>query len=390
MPASTDHARGDSYVAVHRESIETLLSDLVSDCVEAEGLAIEEFNPVALTAALLKPSVRFLVTAAPDPLAFFLEQLHQKRAAAAAHALTAAALPTGDVGAYLEKHDLPRLVERALQKVCEEQPEDPTARMAQLLTADAAVTPRDDDDDDAPAAGKEGVKFAANERIVILVNSALADATVVRHLGGSKHEVRLRGNSQLQAVELNPYGCCRQRFQSAAAYATAATALCAREAKAHEDVEDGITGNRLRIKDQLLFITTENEAGSVCGSFFDPEGRLIEDGSTLRLELAGEREGECIVAVGPSVHVDRHPQLRGRHANYGMYPPAASGKGKCCVVRLEGPPSSCRLVRVDEETGETDRGMYVNSSRDLTHGEGAFEGMSCAMDDGVRELSAQR
>ena len=76
--------------------------------------------------------------------------------------------------------------------------------------------------------------------------------------------------------------------------------------------------------------------------------------------MAGDREGEHVVAFGPLMSVGSHPEQQYTHVSYFMAVRPQS-TGRPCRLRLEGPPTCCRLLKLDDND-EEEEGMYIKSS----------------------------
>ena len=264
---------------------------------------------------------------------------------------------------------------------------------------------RIDDEDLRRDLGREPIRrslaaaFAPNERIMRCARGTLVDATVKRHQGGTRFVVEDQHTGGLHKVELHPaVSCCKQLFPSAKAFMEAAAEYFKTETENKENacVEDGITGERLSIAEQLLYITTESESGKGAnGTFFNADGEVLGDGSRFALELTGKHKGKQVVAFGPKINISEHLE---NNYEYSYFKTSLRSEGEPCMVQLEGPPSCCRLIKVDTKTGNTMEGFYLNASgnlRERRDGDGDFAcerafGCDCHFDEGEPPLKEHR
>eukprot|EP00959_Pyramimonas_sp_CCMP1952_P077709 1624384-Pyramimonas_sp.AAC.1 len=108
--------------------------------------------------------------------------------------------------------------------------------------------------------------YPPGHRLVVLYDGELRDATVVeRNTHGARY--RLRIGDRVVEIDLNCYNHCEQRMGSVDQFHAAAVAYAERLTKDDKfvKVEDGITGNRLRIADQTIQITTTSIQSSETG-----------------------------------------------------------------------------------------------------------------------------
>ena len=201
----------------------------------------------------------------------------------------------------------------------------------------------------------DSVSFQGGERLVMAATGTLVDATIVHQIEDKRFAVRLGAKKDVHEMELNAAGCCKNRFATAAAYTQAVKDYCNREKEKNTTVEDGITGNKLTIEDQLLFITTENQSGASAGTFLDRSGGALVDESTFEFRLAGAHDGvtgKRLTNNGPFIIINNHPENQAKHYRYVS---RLSTDGEPLTVKLEGPPT-VRRSGLTEPWGESLRG----------------------------------
>jgi len=106
-------------------------------------------------------------------------------------------------------------------------------------------------------------EYAHNERLLMLTPAEqLVDATVAERVGsiGSRYLLQLGDGLQVQ-VDLNPWNHAIQRSESAAAFREGCARYVTEQLEMLMEVHDAITGNRLKVEGQLIFIGTK-EAGT--------------------------------------------------------------------------------------------------------------------------------
>eukprot|EP00959_Pyramimonas_sp_CCMP1952_P037231 779048-Pyramimonas_sp.AAC.1 len=108
--------------------------------------------------------------------------------------------------------------------------------------------------------------YPPGQRLVVLCDGELRDATVEHNTHGARY--RLRVGDQVSEIDLNRYNHCEQRMGSVDRYNNATVAYAQRMTQDPKfaEVEDGITGNRLRIADQTIQITTTSIQSSETGA----------------------------------------------------------------------------------------------------------------------------
>ena len=118
----------------------------------------------------------------------------------------------------------------------------------------------------------------------------------------------------------------------------------------------------------MLYITTESQSGrGVNGTFLKPNGEVLVDGSYFKFEATGTHEGKKFTQRGPYKGVSKHPE----HENWNRsFHPEFDSTGDACVMQLEGPPSCCRLLKVNPTTGKAMDNMYLNFSGNVMEKEG--------------------
>ena len=117
--------------------------------------------------------------------------------------------------------------------------DDPTLGGRHLLRFDAPL--------DAPAKGAPGAAVGGGSGAAVAV--VATGAAAVAADGGAAEE---------EARDLNEYNHSMQRFDDAVAYEVARKVYCAGIVESENQVEDAITGNQLRIEDQLICVSTQN------------------------------------------------------------------------------------------------------------------------------------
>lgn len=117
-------------------------------------------------------------------------------------------------------------------------------------------------------------RYEGGERLLVLHAGKLVDASVdgeplnlgslhrlhLHHFPGAVPTVGAKGTPVI-TMDLNDFNHSVQRFESAAAYSAARTVYLAALVERLSYVEDAITGNRLRIEDQLVYIGIESHDG---------------------------------------------------------------------------------------------------------------------------------
>lgn len=163
----------------------------------------------------------------------------------------------------------------------------------------------------------------ARTRLMICFQGSLRDAVVVNEPTGLRcncHTLHILpdvlGDEQLVEYDLNEYNHVLQRFASVVEYNTAVDEHCRNLLTSGEMVEDAITGNKLKIADQLLYLTMETGA----------EGA---DGSTIagvqRADFAEVKEIRALVKLLLADSVSRD---RGMHEVQPVLLCAGPGTGK--------------------------------------------------------------
>ena len=107
----------------------------------------------------------------------------------------------------------------------------------------------------------DAAPFPCGERVMLVQDSGLVDATVVKHHGDGTYSVAIDGGHK-DRRELLPVNSCVQRFENVLAYRRACASYAQHIKDANAYVEDGITGKRLQIEKQMQYISTENEAAA--------------------------------------------------------------------------------------------------------------------------------
>ena len=214
---------------------------------------------------------------------------------------------------------------------------------------------------------KRTCSFELGERILVATSGTLADAVIMRHVKGSTYGVRIHATKAVE-MELHTVGCCKQRFATSAEYSHAVFEFVEKQAEKFSKVEDGITGIELEIEKQTLLITTENEHGTSSGTFTDlTTGKVLANGSIFELRLRGAHEGvegKRFVANGPFHHKSDHPEDVYESTHYQN---KLLASGIPVKVKLEGPPTNCRL-RIMCETDD----MYMEADTNLADRHGTF------------------
>jgi len=109
-------------------------------------------------------------------------------------------------------------------------------------------------------AGRVGrhVEYTRGTQLLVLASAELADATVTGRVGrtGSRRRLTLVDGSTIE-LDLNPYNHAVARFKSADAFRQARKQYVDEQLEELGLVDDAITGNRLRIEEQLIYIGTD-------------------------------------------------------------------------------------------------------------------------------------
>ena len=122
---------------------------------------------------------------------------------------------------------------------------------------------------EAPITARIGrcIEYAPSERLLVLVATELVaaelvDATVTERARsvGNRHHLQLRDGSQIE-VDLNPWNHAIPRFESADTFFEARDRYVTEQLSALSTFQDAITGNHLKVEEQLIFIGTK-EAGT--------------------------------------------------------------------------------------------------------------------------------
>ena len=127
-------------------------------------------------------------------------------------------------------------------------------------------------------------KYEAGERLLVLHRGVCQDAIVERWMGrkeGSRHLIRVleAGDSETAAGgkqverDLNEFAHTVQRFRDGEQYESTRSAYCSDIVAEQCHVEDAITGNILRIEDQLIFVS----AADVTGTNIGPKWASVRD-----------------------------------------------------------------------------------------------------------------
>ena len=100
------------------------------------------------------------------------------------------------------------------------------------------------------------IEYAPEQQLLVLDADRLVDATVQSRVGsiGSRHKLLVDG-SQIE-LDLNPWNHGLRRIESLDAFHEACARYLDEQFGALSEVQDGITGNLLKIEDQLIYIET--------------------------------------------------------------------------------------------------------------------------------------
>eukprot|EP00966_Prymnesium_polylepis_P025225 581763-Prymnesium_polylepis.1 len=112
-----------------------------------------------------------------------------------------------------------------------------------------------DDGDEVSMRIGPSFKHEVMERLLVLHDGKLCDATVDLRLQHNRHRLQIDGS--LVDVDLNPFNHCRQLSDDATQYESCRASYCAGLAEELMIVEDAITGNRLNVREQLICITMD-------------------------------------------------------------------------------------------------------------------------------------
>ena len=121
-----------------------------------------------------------------------------------------------------------------------------------LPATDGLTSRKSRGSDGNPILHSEFCHFEPGAKIIVVMDDALVDATVVScalHMD-SVYNISVRGKGTVQRA-LYPVGSCTQRFASSTAFVQVAKNFCSKVAHEKSTVEDGITGNVLKIEDNL-------------------------------------------------------------------------------------------------------------------------------------------
>ena len=140
-----------------------------------------------------------------------------------------------------------------------------------------AYTPGPVNPSDCTHIGTRAPRYDAGVRLLLLHRGLCSDALVEQWRGsshGSRHVLRLVDVDSRGAVvsaviktgavverDLNEFDHCIQRLGSAAAYEGARSSYCVAIVSEQCHVEDAITGNVLRIEDQLIHVSAADVSG---------------------------------------------------------------------------------------------------------------------------------
>lgn len=123
---------------------------------------------------------------------------------------------------------------------------------------------RDKAEDECAVIVTVAVQRALGQRLLLLHECKLTDATVVAIPSDRskpvRHHVSLPSGSQIE-VDLNEFNHCLQRLESAAAYKAARDSFCKHLRESCATLQDAITGAVLRVEDQTLQIRADLSRG---------------------------------------------------------------------------------------------------------------------------------
>ena len=154
--------------------------------------------------------------------------------------------------------------------------------------------------------------------LVVLAEGVLAHAEVVVRAGrvGNRFKLRRVGDPKTRyEVDLNPNNHAASRFEAAEAYTEACRTYLDLLVKELGEVEDAITGNRLKVEEQLIYITADARAGAA--------GRGITGVQRKGWRDATDMQSLATLLAAPSLN--RH---QGTHEAQGVLMLAGPGTGK--------------------------------------------------------------
>ena len=185
--------------------------------------------------------------------------------------------------------------------------------------------------------------YAPGTRLLVLQRFTMRDTTVIEWLGagggvedvilGGRHRLRYEagpsGEAEEEVRDLNDYNHSQQSFDSEAAYDETRCEYCAGIVASENEVEDAITGNKLRIEDQMICVATQNLGETIKHS--DPTWNSIKDVHEL-----------VDLLLAPS-----HKRTRGVHLAQPTLVRAGPGTGKTWMVKQAAYKLAKRLGAAD-------------------------------------------
>ena len=195
--------------------------------------------------------------------------------------------------------------------------------------------------------------YTPSTRLLVLHRFTMRDATVLEWLGaggtpddvvlGGRHRVRydlpleapagaatsIELNGEEEVRDLNEFNHSLQGFDNETVYEETRRTYCAGIVESENQVEDAITGNQLRIEDQLICVSTQNLGETIKHS--DPTWNTIKDVHEL-----------CDLLLTPS-----HKRTRGVHLAQPTLVRAGPGTGKTWMVKQAAYKLAKRLGMVD-------------------------------------------
>ncbi|KOO32236.1 protein nlrc3 [Chrysochromulina tobinii] len=185
--------------------------------------------------------------------------------------------------------------------------------------------------------------YAPGTRLLVLQRFTMRDTTVIEWLGagggvedvilGGRHRLRYEagpsGEAEEEVRDLNDYNHSQQSFDSEAAYDETRCVYCAGIVASENEVEDAITGNKLRIEDQMICVATQNLGEAI--KHADPTWNSMKDVHEL-----------VDLLLAPS-----HKRTRGVHLAQPTLVRAGPGTGKTWMVKQAAYKLAKRLGAAD-------------------------------------------
>lgn len=148
----------------------------------------------------------------------------------------------------------------------------------------------------------------------------MVDATVVARSSiptrPTRYTLRLAHGAEL-TVDLNDFNHCVQRFDSVSDFQAAISSFCTHLSRATEELEDAITGVKLRTADQLLNIEATSDRTTAAVGI-----------TTSGVKRAGYSDAPDIKALAPALLTPSESRAGGHHLAQPVLVAAGPGTGK--------------------------------------------------------------